>query len=167
MALTNIHAGSRPAPADRVRAHPQRLSLRRLLPRFYQAMFALDAAAHEGLDPSLAELVKVRASQLNGCSFCIDRHAADARAAGEDEFRLYALSAWRETSFFTARERAALALAEAVTLLPSTGVPDDVYDEAAALFTEQELAQLIALCVAINAWNRIGVATRMSPPDRA
>jgi AhpD family alkylhydroperoxidase len=114
-------------------------------------------------DPALRELVRLRASQLNGCTYCIDLHAHDARAGGEDERRLWALSAWRETPFFSERERAALALTEAMTLLPERGVPDDVYAAAAEHFDEHELGQLMFAIVVINAWNRVGVGTRMAP----
>jgi AhpD family alkylhydroperoxidase len=140
--------------------------LRQLAPDFYRAMAQLDATSGQGLDPLLTGLVKVRASQLNHCTFCIDIHSRDTRRNGESEQRLYALPAWRDTPFFTRRERAALALTESVTLLARQPVPDDVYDEAEQVFSEEELAQLIALCVAINAWNRIGVTTRMTPGSR-
>ncbi|MFI6153937.1 carboxymuconolactone decarboxylase family protein [Kitasatospora sp. NPDC051170] len=145
-----------PAPA-------QRLELHRHAPDFYQAMIATDRASRAGLDPVLAELVRVHASMINGCAFCIDMHAAEARENGEQDHRLVSLPAWRETPWFTARERAALALTESVTLLTQGHVPDAVYEEAAAQFEEAELARLIALIATINAWNRIGVSTRMSP----
>ncbi|MFD4396332.1 carboxymuconolactone decarboxylase family protein [Kitasatospora sp. NPDC058478] len=145
-----------PAPA-------QRLALHSLAPDFYQAMIAVDRAARKGIDHTLAELVKVHASMINGCAFCIDMHSTDALKGGEQDHRLLSLPAWRETPWFTARERAALALTESVTLLTQGHVPDAVYAEAAAQFDETELAQLIALIVTINAWNRIGVASRLSP----
>ena len=136
---------------------------------FYKAMAHLDRAATKELDnadidPRLRELVRIRASQLNGCAFCIDMHTKDARAVGEAEQRIYALPAWRETGFFTERERAALALTEDVTLLASTHVPDAAYAAAAAQFGENEMAALIALIVTINAWNTIGVTTRAWQP---
>jgi AhpD family alkylhydroperoxidase len=136
---------------------------------FYRAMSHLDQAATKELDKvdfdvRLRELVRIRASQLNGCAFCIDMHTKDARAAGETEQRIYALSAWRETPFFTSRERAALALAESVTLMPQTHVPDADFAEAAAQFTADELAALISLIVTINAWNAIGVSTHAWVP---
>jgi AhpD family alkylhydroperoxidase len=134
-----------------------RMDLKSLAPRVYRAMLALDAAAGEGLEPPLKELVRVRASQLNGCVYCI------ARKGGESEQRIYALPAWREAPYYTARERAAFAFTDAVTLLSETHVPRDVYDEAAAQFTEPELAQLISLILTINAWNRIAVTTRLEP----
>ncbi|WP_333771642.1 carboxymuconolactone decarboxylase family protein [Streptomyces sp. IBSBF 2435] len=154
-------------PADEaVPAPVRRIDLKDKAPDFYQAMFALDKAAALGLDPVVRELVRVRVSQLNGCAYCVDKHSADARKEGVPEQKLYGLTVWRETPFFTARERAALALAEAMTHLGEHGVPDDVYDEAAKLFDEDELPRLIAMGVAMNAWNRIGVTCRMSPATR-
>ncbi|GAA1685603.1 carboxymuconolactone decarboxylase family protein [Streptomyces yatensis] len=133
-------------------------------PEVYKAMISLDTAARKGLDPVLAELVKVRASQLNHCAFCIDMHTKDARAAGESEDRLYLLNAWEEAGdLYTEKEQAALALTEAVTVLTDGFVPDEVYERAAKHFEERELAQVIALIFTINAWNRIGVTTRMVP----
>ena len=116
-----------------------------------------------GLEESLMDLVVTRASQINGCAFCLDMHTKDARAQGETEQRIYALSAWRETPFFTERERAALALTEAVTLVHDGQVPDDVYAEAAEVFDEQQVAALIWAATVINAYNRIAIATRMVP----
>ncbi|WP_327289126.1 carboxymuconolactone decarboxylase family protein [Streptomyces sp. NBC_01198] len=154
-------------PADAaVPAPVRRIDLNDRAPDFYQAMSALDKAAACGLDPEVRELVRIRTSQLNGCAYCVDKHSADARSAGVTEQKLYGLTVWRETPFFTARERAALALAEAMTRLGAHGVPDDVYDEAAKLFDEDELPRLIAMGVAMNAWNRIGVTCRMSPATR-
>ncbi len=131
---------------------------------FYRAMAHLDQAAtkeldNAGIDVRLRELVRIRASQLNGCAFCIDMHTKDARAAGETEQRIYALAAWRETPFFDDRERAALGLAESVTLMPQTHVPDADFAAAAEQFSEPELGALISLIVTINAWNAIGVTT--------
>lgn len=131
-------------------------------PRVFKAVLALDAVAREGLDPVLVELVQIRASQINRCAYCIDYHTGDARRAGERESRIYQLSAWHESSLYTAEERAALALTEAVTLLPQ-GVEDAVYDEAARHFDDKELAQLIALIFTVNAWNRMNVTTRKTP----
>jgi AhpD family alkylhydroperoxidase len=132
---------------------------------FYRAMSHLDQAATKELDRvdfdvRLRELVRIRASQLNGCAYCIDMHTKDARAAGETEQRIYALPAWRETPFYTERERAALALAESVTLMPQTHVPGEDFAAAAEQYSEAELAALISLIVTINAWNAIGVSTR-------
>jgi AhpD family alkylhydroperoxidase len=133
-------------------------------PEVYKAMVGLDTAARKGLDPALTELVKTCASQINHCAFCIDMHTKDARAAGESEERLYLLSAWEEAGdLYTGKEQAALALTEAVTVLTDGFVPDEVYARAAKHFEEKELAQLIALIMTINAWNRIGVTTRLAP----
>lgn len=148
-----------PAPA-------QRIDLQKAAPDVYEAIVALNKAAAHGLDPMVAELVKIRASQLNNCAFCLDMHARDARELGLSEQKLYGVGVWRETPFFTARERAALALAESVTRLGEHGVPDDVFDEAARQFDENELARLIAMIITINAWNRVGVTTRLSPAAR-
>jgi len=132
---------------------------------FSRAMNHLDQAAtreldRAGIDPLLRELIRVRASQINGCAYCVDMHTKDARAAGEAEHRLYALPVWRETPFFTERERAALAFTEAVTLLAGEHVPAAAYDAVAARFDPGEVAALVALIVTINAWNAIGVSTR-------
>ena len=148
---------------------PVRLDFDATDPGFSKAMATLDRAATRALDdagiePRLRELVRIRASQLNGCAYCIDMHTKDARAIGETEQRIYALPAWRETPFFTARERAALAFTESVTLLASTHVPDADYAAVAAEFSPAEVGALVALIVAINAWNRIGVATRAWEP---
>ncbi|MFF5588587.1 carboxymuconolactone decarboxylase family protein [Streptomyces hygroscopicus] len=144
--------------------HGPRMQFAKAAPEVYKAMVNLDAAARKGIDPTLAELVKVRASQLNRCAFCLDMHTKDARAAGESEERLHLLNAWEEAGhLFTEKEQAALALAEAVTVLTDGFVPDEVYERAAKHFEERELAQLIALILTINAWNRIGVTTRMIP----
>jgi AhpD family alkylhydroperoxidase len=123
-----------------------------------------EAVATSGLESSLLELVKMRASQLNGCGFCIDMHSKDARAGGETEQRLYALSAWRETPFFTDRERAALAFTEAVTLVADTHVPDDVVSEASRQFTPEELGILLFAVIEINAWNRLAITTGSPEP---
>jgi AhpD family alkylhydroperoxidase len=136
---------------------------------FGRAMLHLDRAATSeldrvGFDTRLRELVRIRASQINGCAYCIDMHTKDARAAGETEQRIYALPAWRETPFFSERERAALALTESVTLMPLTHVPDADFGAAAAAFSDAELGALISLIVTINAWNAIGVTTRAWVP---
>ncbi len=132
---------------------------------FSRAVSQLDQAATKALDgvdfdPHLRELVRIRASQLNGCAYCIDMHTKDARAIGETEQRLYALPAWMETPYFNDRERAALAFTETVTLLAADHVPVAAYDAVAAEFSDDEVAALIALIVAINAWNTIAVTTR-------
>ena len=136
---------------------------------FSRALSHLDNAATKQLDavdfdPKLRELVRIRASQLNGCAYCIDMHTKDARAAGETEQRIYALPAWRETPFFTARERAALAFTESVTLLAQTHVPLAAYEEVAEVYTPGEIAALVSLITVINAWNTIGVSTRTWVP---
>ena len=132
---------------------------------FSRAMSHLDRAATKELDrvdfdPRLRELVRIRASQLNGCAYCIDMHTKDARAIGETEQRIYALPAWKETPYFTDRERAALAFTESVTLLATDHVPSEAYDAVAAELTADEVAALVSLIVTINAWNTIGVSTR-------
>jgi len=139
----------------------QRLDYRAFSPEPVQAMVALEKyIANCGLDHRFVHLLKLRASQINGCAFCIDMHAIDARAAGETEQRLYALNAWRETPFFTNRERAGLAWIEAITLVSQTHVPDAVYDEARAHFSAKEIFDLTFIASTINAWNRIAIATR-------
>ncbi len=132
---------------------------------FCAALARLDKAATKELDrvdfdPRLREIVRIHASQLNGCAYCIDMHTKDARAIGETEQRIYALPAWRETSYFSARERAALAFTESVTLLARDHVPNEAYDAVAAEFSDDEIAALVSLIVTINAWNAIGVSTR-------
>jgi AhpD family alkylhydroperoxidase len=143
-----------------------RVALKQVTPKVSAAMGALHAAAagaagDAGLEPELLELVRIRASQINGCGFCLDMHTKDARAKGETEQRIYALNAWQETPFFTPRERAALALTEAITLVADGRVPDDVYQEAAEVFKEAELAGVIWSAIVINAYNRVAIATRM------
>src|SRR6202042_3830720 len=144
---------------------PVRLDFDAHAPAFARAMAHLDQTATKELDrvnvdPRLRELVRIRASQLNGCAYCIDMHTKDARAIGETEQRLYGLSAWRETPYFTARERAALAFTEAVTLVADSHVPAADYDAVAAEFTPDEVAAMVSLIVTINAWNAISVSTR-------
>jgi AhpD family alkylhydroperoxidase len=144
---------------------PVRLDFEAHSATFYKAMTHLDNAATKELDrvqfdPRLRELVRIRASQINGCAYCIDMHTKDARAIGETEQRIYALPAWRETPYFTERERAALAFTESVTLLADDHVPTEAYDEVAGCFTPDEIAALVSLIVTINAWNRIATSTR-------
>ncbi|MET9957538.1 carboxymuconolactone decarboxylase family protein [Streptomyces sp. NPDC006326] len=134
------------------------------VPDVYKAMTGLEVASKKGLDPLLVELVKIRASQLNHCAFCLDMHAKDALAAGESVERIIQLSAWEESRhFYTEKEAAAIELTEAVTVLTDGFVPDEVYANAAKHFEEPELARLISLIVTINAWNRFAVSTRMVP----
>jgi AhpD family alkylhydroperoxidase len=129
-----------------------------------QALSAIDRYVRQsGLEPALVELVKMRASQINGCAYCLDMHSKDARAAGESEQRLYALSAWRETPFFTDRERAALEWTEAVTLVSQDHVPDDVFEDVRRHFTEVELINLTLAVIGINSWNRVAVSFRAVP----
>lgn len=126
----------------------------------YQALHRLsEEVKGSGLELSLLELIKMRASQINGCAYCIDMHSKDARASGETEQRLYALSAWRETGFFTERERAALALTEAITLVAESHVPRTVLDQAAEQFSPEELGKLVYAVIEINAWNRLVITT--------
>ncbi|WP_081236164.1 carboxymuconolactone decarboxylase family protein [Streptomyces viridosporus] len=135
-----------------------------LAPDVFKAMLRLDAAAGRGLDARLRELVKIRASQINHCAFCLDMHTKDALAAGESVERIVQLSAWEESRhFYTEKELAALELTDAVTVLTDGFVPDEVYEKAAGHFEEAELAQLIAAITVINAWNRFGVAARRVP----
>ncbi|MDP9864833.1 MULTISPECIES: carboxymuconolactone decarboxylase family protein [Streptosporangium] len=141
-----------------------RLAVDKLAPHVNRAMNALDAASRETeLEPGLLELVRARASQLNGCAYCVDMHSRDARKGGESEQRLFALPVWRETPFFTDRERAALELTEAGTRLTDGPVSDEVYGRAAAQFTETELAELIWTITVINAWNRLGAVAHPWP----
>ena len=138
-----------------------RMAVGRAAPNPYRALDAFDRSID--LDPRLRELVRIRVSQLNGCAYCLDQHVRDALAAGEGERRLATLAAWRESVFFTARERAGLALAEQVTLIGQGGVSDDVWADAASQFSEVEMAQLLLAIVAINAWNRVAISTHMVP----
>jgi AhpD family alkylhydroperoxidase len=145
-----------------------RLNFYQAAPETIKALAALeDQVRASGLEPSLFELVKIRASQINGCAFCINMHTLDARKQGETEQRIYLLNAWREAPVYTDRERAALAWTEAVTLVSETHVPDDVYDAARAQFSEAEMVNLTMLVGAINAWNRIAISFRAIPPVRA
>ena len=139
----------------------ERIDFKELVPGAYRAMLALETYVHQtGLESSLLELVKMRASQLNSCAYCLDMHSKDARAAGETEQRLYVLPAWREAPFYSERERAALAWTEAVTLVSQTHVPDDVYELARKSFSEEELVKLTMAIIAINGWNRLEVGFR-------
>jgi len=131
-----------------------------------RAMLDLEKAVEtSGLEPSLVDLVKIRASQINGCAYCINMHTKEARARGESEQRIYELDAWREAPFFSPRERAALAWTEAVTKVAETHVPDDVYAETRGQFEERDLVSLTFAVVAINAWNRLAISFRQPPGD--
>jgi AhpD family alkylhydroperoxidase len=133
-------------------------------PKGYQAMAALEGFVVScGLERPLLELVKMRASQINGCAYCLDMHSKDARALGESEQRLYLLNAWREAPFYTERERAALEWTEAVTLVAESHVPDEVYERVAKHFKEEELANLTLAIAAINSWNRLSISFRIEP----
>jgi AhpD family alkylhydroperoxidase len=145
-----------------------RIDLAKKAPKVYRAMIALDAAASEGIDPQLAELVRIRASQLNHCAYCLNMHTVDARKGGESEARIYLLNAWQEAGdVYTEKEQAALLLTEAITVLSSHEyVSDEVYERAAKHFDDEELAQLISLIFTINSRNRIAVSTRSKPDVR-
>ncbi|SEL38132.1 carboxymuconolactone decarboxylase family protein [Streptacidiphilus jiangxiensis] len=148
--------------------HAPRTPWARVAPDALQAMLALEETAGGQLDPTLRELVRMRASGLNGCAYCLDLHAHDALAQGESLQRLVTVAAWEEARhLFTEREQAALALTDAVTRLGEYGVPDAVWDGAAAHFDEKELVRLLLAIVTINAWNRLGVATRLHVKERA
>ncbi|MHC8402008.1 carboxymuconolactone decarboxylase family protein [Pseudomonas sp. MDT1-17] len=135
-------------------------------PDALKAMIALETAVSKlPLEKSLIELVKLRASQINGCAFCIDMHTADARKGGETERRLYAVSVWRETPFFTPRERAALAWTESLTLLSQTHAPDEDYELVCAQFTPKEMVDLTVAISTINSWNRLAVGFRKMPQE--
>jgi len=137
-----------------------RVNIQQVEPAAYQAMYGLEKyLSTSKIDPILLELIKMRASQINGCAFCLNMHAIDARKIGETEQRLYLLNAWKETTLFTEEEKAVLALTEEVTLI-SNHVSDATYQNAASLFNEQELSQIMMAIVTINAWNRIAIATK-------
>jgi len=139
-----------------------RINIQELESSAYQAMFGLEGyLAQTELEPSLRELIKVRASQLNGCAYCIQMHTEQARKIGESEQRLYAVPVWKESPLFSERERATLALTDAMTFISEKGVSDDVYETAKAALGENGLAQCIMQIVTINAWNRIAVSTQM------
>jgi AhpD family alkylhydroperoxidase len=149
---------------DTTHQHQVRLDLGEAAPQLYKAMIHLDTAVRRaGLDETLLHLVKMRASQINGCAYCLDMHSKDARKAGETEQRLYGLNAWREAPYYTDRERAALDLTESLTLIADGGVPDDVWERAAGVFDEAELGALVFANTVINGWNRIAISTRIPP----
>ena len=140
-----------------------RIIIRDIEPAAMKAMVGLENyLATTAITPIQQEMIRIRASQINGCAYCIDKHTRDASKAGEDERRIYALNAWRETPFFTEEEKAILAITEAVTLITG-GVPDAVYQQAVTVLGEQKLAQVIMAATIINAWNRIGISTKMQP----
>ena len=144
-----------------------RIKIYKTSPELYDAMMALSNAAAKDIDAVLGELIKIRASQINHCAFCLDMHTRDARKHGVSDQKLDVIAAWEEAGrLFTERERAALALAEAITELGDGHVSDEVYERAADVFSERELGQVIALAVTINAWNRINVTIRLQPSTR-
>ncbi|MGE5447156.1 MAG: carboxymuconolactone decarboxylase family protein [Bacteroidales bacterium] len=142
----------------------ERLNYSKVAPNALKAMHELEKYVHgSGLERSLYELVKIRASQINGCAYCIDMHTKDARKAGETEQRLYALSAWRETPFYSQRERAALAWTETLTMISENNVPDSIYESVREYFDENEIVALTMAIVAINGWNRLAIGFRTVP----
>ena len=142
----------------------QRIDAMKVSPGAYQAVAALQSYVDQsGLDRKILELIKIRASQINGCAFCLAMHTRDARKLGETDERMHLLNAWREAPIYTARERAALAWTEAITLVAEGHVPDAVYDEVRRHFSEKEIIDLTAAAVAINSWNRIAIAFRATP----
>ncbi len=141
-----------------------RLDYMKASPEAYKAMVQMEGVVRRsGIDPHLLKLIKIRASQLNGCAFCIDMHTKDARFKGETEQRIYSLDAWRETPFFTDKERAALAWTEALTNIQIGHAPDDVYGELSKIFSEEEIVNITLAITTINAWNRIAIGFRMVP----
>jgi AhpD family alkylhydroperoxidase len=157
--MTNVTAetGSKTSSSARV-------DYRRVSPEAMRAMAALERFVQgSGLESRLVELVKLRASYINGCAYCVDVHTKDARVAGESEQRLFAIPVWHETPYFTPRERAALAWTESVTDIGHSGVPDDVYEQARAEFSETELLALTMAIIAINGWTRLAVSFRTEP----
>ena len=150
--------------ATTTEAMPERLHYAKTSAGAYHAMLGLEKYLHEcGLEEHLIHLVKMRASQINKCAYCLDMHSKDLRAIGETEQRLYTLEAWRECPWFTDRERAALAWTEAVTLIADGQAPDEVYEEVQSHFTEKELADLTVAIATINVWNRLSISGRTTP----
>ncbi|MGH3508701.1 MAG: carboxymuconolactone decarboxylase family protein [Nocardioidaceae bacterium] len=147
-------------------SHAERLSIAQVDPAANQAVLAMEQYVRAGdLEPALLELVRIRASQINGCAFCLDMHQRDARANGEDQRRLHVLPGWHEVSdLFTSRERAAMLLTETVTRIADGGVPDDVWDQVSKEFNEAETVRLLMAIATINVWNRLAVSTHQQPP---
>jgi|SRR5690625_696394 len=145
----------------------ERIDIASLDPNAFKAVLGLEKyASNTGLEKSLYELIKIRASQINGCAYCLDMHQRDARDHGEDQRRLDILSAWREApDFFTPRERAALAMTEAITLIHQDGVPDDVWQEASREFSDEELVWVVMSVSVINVWNRMAISVHQALPD--
>jgi AhpD family alkylhydroperoxidase len=146
----------------------KRLDFNAVEPSAYTAMDALDQYVHNSsIDKFHQELIRIKASQINGCAFCVDMHSRDARKLGEPEQRIYLISAWREAgNIFSAEERLLLQMTEEITLIHQNGLSDTTYEQAIALFGQQKTAQIIMAIITINAWNRIGVSTKMHPPKR-
>ena len=142
-----------------------RMMLRRVAPEGYAAVAALEQYVKDSLDHGVLHLVKLRASMLNGCSFCVDMHSREALASGEDSRRLFSVAAWHEATWFDARERAALALTDEVTRLGPEGVRDEVWEQACAVWSEREVADLVLAIATINVWNRISISSRTAPPQ--
>lgn len=142
-----------------------RLNINEVSPAAYQAVLGLEKYIRSRVDPALLHLMKLRASILNGCAFCVDMHSAEALADGADSRKLFAVAAWREGPFFDEKERAALELTDAVTRLGEHGVPDEVWDTAVKHYGEAGVADLIMVIATINVWNRIAVSTRTQPPN--
>ena len=142
----------------------EKIKFGRVEPAAYKAMLGLEEyLAQSGLDKKILSLIKIKASQINKCAFCIDMHTKEARKAGETEQRLYALNAWQETPFFTTQERTALTLTEAVTLIADNSISDELYDRVSRHFSQSEIVQIVMAISTINAWNRIAITTRMIP----
>jgi AhpD family alkylhydroperoxidase len=142
-----------------------RIDLSHISPAAYKAVFGVEQYVQSNVDHTLLHLVKIRASQINGCAYCIDMHTKDARAAGETEQRIYGLDAWRETPFYSEKERAALELTEAVTLIREGHVPDEVFEEARSQFNEAEIVNLTLAIATINLWNRLAITLRSVPGE--
>lgn len=142
----------------------ERVLIAKEIPAAYQSMSGLEKyLGTASISKQLKELIKIRASQINGCAYCIDMHTKEARSLGETEQRIYALSAWRDTPFFTKEERAVLALTESVTVITKEHVPDAIYEEVAHYFDKVQIGEIIMAIVTINAWNRIAISTNMMP----
>jgi AhpD family alkylhydroperoxidase len=141
-----------------------RLAMDKVAPGAYRAVYGMEKYCQENVEPTLYKLIKLRASIVNGCAFCTDMHSREALAKGESSRRLFAVAAWRDAPFFSDRERAALALTDAVTRLGEHGVPDEVWEPAAKAFTEEELGNLLMAIATINVWNRLSIAIRKEPP---
>ena len=141
-----------------------RLTIDQVAPGAYRAVYGMERYCQENVEPTLYKLIKLRASMINGCSFCTDMHSREALEKGESSRRLFAVAAWHDAPFFTEKERAALALTDAVTRLGEDGVPDEVWEPAAKAFSEEELGNILMAIATINVWNRLSIAVRNEPP---